>query len=282
MTIKRTIFNIFAAIIRRCISCLCIRRQVGISSYLLEHLVPIVSIGTDARSINFYCPNSICLWRAQTLLSKEPETIEWINTFDKDSVFWDVGANMGIYSLYAALRPNIKVLAFEPFAFNYYVLNKNIIINNMRNNIYALCIAFSDKTDLSYFNISDTNIGSALHYIGKGISDSEKTSQAIFTQGMISLSIDDFIDKFKPPFPNYIKIDVDGAEDRIIQGAGNTLSDKRLKSVLVELDSAQGKRYNDIDGFLRKSGMQLFQKRHAAMFDSGDYESIYNYIYVRI
>jgi len=54
-------------------------------------------------------------------------------------------------------------------------------------------------------------------------------------QGMIGFSVDDFIRQFHPPFPNYIKIDVDGLEWAILQGAKETLRDSRLRSLMVEL-----------------------------------------------
>jgi len=40
-------------------------------------------------------------WRFKTLFEKEPETIDWINSFRKEDVFWDIGANVGIYSIWA-------------------------------------------------------------------------------------------------------------------------------------------------------------------------------------
>lgn len=80
----------------------------------------LVTARTDYGEIKFYCPNNLSLWRAETLLTKEPETIEWINSFGEGCVFWDIGANVGIYSMYAALKTKANVLAFEPAASNYY------------------------------------------------------------------------------------------------------------------------------------------------------------------
>ena len=42
--------------------------------------------------------------RVDRILSKEPETIEWINSFENDSIFFDIGANIGIYTLYSAIK----------------------------------------------------------------------------------------------------------------------------------------------------------------------------------
>ena len=57
--------------------------------------------------------------RMDRMLSKEPETIDWINKVEKDSLFFDVGANVGIYTLYAAIIKGSVVYAFEPHASSY-------------------------------------------------------------------------------------------------------------------------------------------------------------------
>ena len=64
------------------------------------------------------------------ILSKEPETINWIKNFPKDSVFFDVGANIGIYTLYSAVMQQNKVFAFEPHAASYKNLLDSINLNN--------------------------------------------------------------------------------------------------------------------------------------------------------
>ena len=57
-------------------------------------------------NIIFFVPNSVVQWRVNTFFSKEPETLEWIDNFKffKDGVFWDIGANIGLYSIYASLK----------------------------------------------------------------------------------------------------------------------------------------------------------------------------------
>jgi len=57
--------------------------------------------------------------RMDRIMSKEPETITWINSFEKDSVFFDVGANIGIYTLYSAVIRENTVYSFEPHSASY-------------------------------------------------------------------------------------------------------------------------------------------------------------------
>ena len=284
MTLKRFAFNTGIKTFQLTRKLLGNRMYAILLSEFIEQVTPIQTKSTDIGDIHFYCPGRLPQWRGETLLDKEPETIEWIRGFEPNSVFWDIGANVGVFSLYAARKRNIQVLAFEPSAFNYYILVKNIEINQMDSDILALCLAFSDQIELRVLNMADTQLGGALHAFGSpqdSFNVSETTNQVVFKQGMIGISIDEFIEMFSPAFPNHIKIDVDGIEDKIIEGASNTLSDSRIKSVLVELDT------NDIDycqrvtKILEKAGLRLAMKKRSPFVENGPFASVYNHIYVR-
>ena len=84
------------------------------------------------RDIIFFTPNEITDWRINTFFTKEPETLEWIDSFKGEKiVFWDIGANIGLYSLYAAIKhPNIEIVSFEPSVNNLRILSRNIYKNN--------------------------------------------------------------------------------------------------------------------------------------------------------
>ena len=62
-------------------------------------------------------------------------------------------------------------------------------------------------------------------------------------------SIDDFILHFDVPFPNHLKIDIDGIQEKVVLGARNTLRDPRLMTIMIELQpnkSQMNKNANDI------------------------------------
>jgi len=80
-------------------------------------------------------------------------------------VLWDVGANVGIYTLYAAQR-EVTVCAFEPLAANYYVLNRNIQLNGLSGRICAYCLAFSGEARLGVLNTPVAVMGAALSHFG--------------------------------------------------------------------------------------------------------------------
>ena len=58
------------------------------------------------KKIIFFTPNQLIDWRVATFFTKEPETLEWIDSFEKKEklIFWDIGANIGLYSIYNALK----------------------------------------------------------------------------------------------------------------------------------------------------------------------------------
>lgn len=178
------------------------------------------------------------LWRAQTYTTKEPDTIEWIESFIREGdVLYDVGANIGQYSLYAAkhLKGKCNVLAFEPEALNYAKLNKNIVLNGLSDAITAYCLAVTGQTALDVFYVKAFSPGASLHAFGQPIGQGDIPFPPSHKQGMMGVSLDDLTGQFGLPFPNHVKIDVDGIEEQIVQGAGRTLADPRLKSALVEV-----------------------------------------------
>jgi FkbM family methyltransferase len=177
-------------------------------------------------------------WRADSYATKEPDTLAWIDRFVREGdTLYDVGANIGLYALYAARRRHgrCRVLAFEPEALNYARLNQNIVRNELSECVTAYCLAITDRTVLDLFYVKAFAPGAALHAFGRPVTQGEQPFAPRNRQGMLGVSLDDLTGPLGLPFPNHIKIDVDGIEERIIEGATRTLTDPRLKSVLVEV-----------------------------------------------
>lgn len=280
MTIKRKMFSFATTFLKRSINLVGGNLASSISAELAEKLSPTISQQTKFGIVYFFCPGKIPEWRAQTLLTKEPETLEWIETFHDADLLWDIGANVGVYSLYAALKGN-SVLAFEPSPGNFYLLSQNIGINSLSDKIAAYCIAFDDSTKLETFYMANAEIGGALSSFGEAIDWQGKPFKASLKQAMVGFCIDDFVERFQPKFPNHIKIDVDGNENRIIDGAKKTLLDKRLKSVLVELNTEREDYCSEVLNIFNESGFSLLKKEHSSAYDSSNLSMVFNHIFVR-
>lgn len=244
--------------------------------------VSLERVTTPEGAIIFDCPGDLARWRVETFFTKEPETLEWVDGFDDGDVMWDIGANMGIYSLYAAVHRNARVLAFEPAAANYYLLNRNIELNGLSNKVTAYCLAFSDDEMLAEMHMRMTEFAGSMSSFGVNVDNSNEHFDATFLQGMLGISIDTFIERYAPPFPNHLKIDVDSIEDLIIRGAANTLKDPRLRSVSVELDSARVAETEGLCAFLAERGLTLATKRQSKMIsESEGLSTLYNYMFSR-
>jgi len=280
MSIKQKALNLSTKLMKKTIQVIGGDKSTAILAQISEDIAPILTEKTEFGTIDFFCPGKIPEWRAKTLLTKEPETIEWVNGFNKTDVLWDIGANVGVYSLYAARR-GLSVIAFEPSPSNYYLLSRNIEINKMDDNISAYCVALNNETKLDSFYMASTELGGALNSFGEARDWQGEVFEASLKQAMVGFSIDNFIQQFNPPFPTHIKIDVDGIEDSIIKGANDTLKDSRLKSVLIELDITRKEYTGEVTDNLKNAGLVLSKKEHSPMFDDSKFSNVYNHIFIR-
>jgi len=205
-----------------------IRKRLDYITLLDYNKVPIL----------IYAPTRLLFYRSNAC-QKEPETVSWIEKYFKSGdIFFDIGANIGAYSLIAAMQSekNIQVYAFEPSYSSYYFLIKNILLNKCESNIFPFQICLSDMTEIIYFNYSSLESGGAKHTIGNNMIDVlGKYFIPDFRQKMLSFSIDNFIDTFNIPTPNHIKIDVDGTEKNILIGAKDTLKNANVKTIMIEI-----------------------------------------------
>lgn len=195
--------------------------------------------------------NPMLLWRAQTFLSKEPETIAWMRTFSAGEVLYDVGANVGLYSIFAGRR-GAKVCAFEPEAANLATLNANIRLNGLGETVIAYPFAIAEKMTLDTLRLASVQTGAALHAFGSNIDFKGQPFAPVAQQGCLAVPIDDLVFRFGLPFPDYIKIDVDGLERQVLSGAARVIADPRLKGVLVEVNENEPADMEVIDSLVRQ------------------------------
>jgi len=191
-------------------------------------------VTTDVHSIK----------RNRSLLTKEPLTLPWISTFEPDDVYVDVGANVGMYAIYAGAR-GVKVYAFEPEALNYAELNKNIFVNDLHGRVKAYCMAISDAADVSVLYLSGFSVAYSHHDFGENRWSDDKTIGSVklaktsrLQQGCVSFPLDTLVSTKKIEPPNHLKIDVDGFEWKVVKGAQDILRSEELKTILLEVDFA--------------------------------------------
>jgi FkbM family methyltransferase len=192
---------------------------------------------------------------------KEPDTVEWIENFIKEGdVLYDVGANVGPYSLVAAksFAGKVRIYAFEPAFFNFAQLCRNIQLNGAGNTITPIALALSDCTGIGEFNYHNLVSGGSLHVLGQPIDHQGKLFEPVCRQSILSCTIDDLIERFGLPVPNHIKIDVDGREFSVLEGAKETLTNALVRSLVVEV--LDGENESVIVNFLAGKGFRLHSK----------------------
>lgn len=111
---------------------------------MIEGFRPFATIELSNGELRLACPNFQAWWRAATFFDKEPETLGWIQGFGPGETMLDVGANVGLYSLYAAHRGH-RVLALEPESQNFALMNENIHLNGLVSRVTAYCLALSNR-----------------------------------------------------------------------------------------------------------------------------------------
>ena len=108
-------------------------------------------------------------------------------------------------------------------------------MNSLNDIVLPFPGAFGGASGPDKLYLSSTISGSALHAVGKEESDGEPFT-AKFVQGIFALTIDEFCSCSGGMFPNHIKIDVDGTEEEIIRGMTLTMRDRRLRSIMIEIN----------------------------------------------
>jgi FkbM family methyltransferase len=178
--------------------------------------------------------------------AKEPWTVSWLErTLGAGDVLYDVGANVGAYTLIAAslARESAKVVAVEPASANFAALCDNVSMNGFEALVVPLPVLLGDRTGL--VALAGGEAGAAEHDLG---------GAGLTT---ISYRLDELIRTLGLPEPTLLKIDVDGAEAAVLAGGGETLARPELRSVLVEVDRAGG---DTVERTLATAGLKLAER----------------------
>lgn len=205
-----------------------------LSLEMYEKLNPRCEIEHEGVRMTFATPSQLTRWRVESIYSKEPCTLEWIASFQPDDLLLDCGANVGMYTVWAAATRQVRVIALEPEAQNFALLNRNIRENRLSDRVRAYCMGLSDVAGLSDLHMRDMRVGGSNHALGDPLDCHLKPMQAEFSQGSIAYPLDDLVSSGAVPVPTHLKIDVDGFEHRVIAGARRTLRNPKLCSLLVE------------------------------------------------
>jgi FkbM family methyltransferase len=260
--------------------------QTRFGRYLLDQLLATAmetmsAVSHNGLELRFVVPNLLSRWRAATFSTKEPETLEWIETIPKNSIVWDVGANIGLYSVYAAKKRNCRVWAFEPSVFNLELLARNIFLNGVTKQVCIVPIALSNRLGSNFMRLTTTEWGGALSSFGENFGWDGKVIKEVFEFQTMGISMEDVIHKLAIPAPDFIKMDVDGLEHFMLRGGSNIL--RTIKGILIEVNDDFHEQAGQCHSLLSKAGLRLKEKRHSDYIASSThgFQNSYNQIWCR-
>lgn len=231
--------------------------------YALQQLL---EVGMDEHGIAehkglrmvFATPNALCRYRAKSFSTKEPDTLEWIEAIPEGAILWDIGANVGLYSIYAAKQRKCRVYAFEPSVFNLEVLARNIFLNGLQGDLTVVPVALSDKIGPSLFKMTSTAWGGALSTFGQDFDQHGGKLNSVFEYQTTGVTMDDAVNLLGIPTPRFIKIDVDGIEHFILRGGAAVL--KQVESLIIEINDDFVEQAEESAQYLQAAGLVLKKK----------------------
>jgi FkbM family methyltransferase len=189
--------------------------------------------------------------------AKEPFTIEWIHQWIRPGeVLFDIGANVGAYSLVAAKKPGggATVFAFEASYANVSSLSANVAANGVADSVIPVSVALADSEALGVLALRALEPGAARHTLGDGPSDE---GPILYRQPVMTWRLDELIERFGLPQPHHVKLDVDGGELAVIAGAARTLAASTFRSLLIEIGAHQS---DEVTAALARLGLSLHTK----------------------
>lgn len=187
---------------------------------------------------------------------REEETRKWIESIPQNgsATLWDVGANVGSFTIFAASR-GLQVVAFEPMPHNILLLTRNVIVNELQNRVVVVPMAVTRRTMIASLGLSSFDFGSAGHGFGTDRMSRGGIKQvAVARFQTVGLSIDAMVSAFELSPPTHLKVDVDGIDDEIIYGSSTVLAG--IQSICCEI-KLEHNRLQNLISFLKDSGFEM-------------------------
>lgn len=139
--------------------------------------------------------------------------------------FFDIGSNVGSYSILANSHIGAQTNSFEPLPFTVELLKRNRELNGNSTSWKIEMLALGDKEDSLWFTSDRDTMNQ--------IVDSEYVGAKL----KVSVITLDGYCNAQQTLPNLIKIDAEGFDENVVRGGRNTLSDENVKAIIIESDT---------------------------------------------
>lgn len=184
----------------------------------------------DKEPVVVRASSSEILYMRLQPVDKEPWTVDWLEqNLRSGDVFYDIGANIGVYSLIGAkIAPDSTIVAFEPAYATFHELCENVVLNDVAATVTPLPVVLGDAPRLGSLAYRDTTAGAADHTLDD--------SAGAYVQQVLVHPLDELVSRYGLPLPTLVKLDVDGAEVGVLRGAREVLRSPQLRSLVVETE----------------------------------------------
>ncbi len=164
---------------------------------------------------------------------------------EENDVVVDIGANIGVFTIYAAFRTKNRVYAYEPFQDNYEALGQNIQANGLCN-VAPYRFAVSDKSGTELLFDAESSQHYRLKKVALGA-----TGKYVEVP---SITLKDIMDNEHLDRIDFLKLDCEGSEGIIFQSTPEEYL-KRIRKIALEFHEDISKlKHNQIESLLREAG----------------------------
>jgi FkbM family methyltransferase len=240
------------------------RRITRLRLATAEAFLPELSVEDAGRQYRVRCRSLLEAGRVHNLFIKEEGTVELIRSeLGEGDVACDIGANMGLHTLLAAGRVGASgcVYAFEPVAHNFVSLLDSVVRNGLADRVVPLSLALTDVPGVfpfHYRSLESAASGSQLH---EAVSDQEEQFEPAVSELKYGASLDSLIADGVVRAPDFIKIDVDGNEHRILRGMEQLLTGSKRPRVLSVEVNVRGR--DEMFAFMERCGFKLADRNYS-------------------
>ena len=241
--------------------------------------------GADSKNIGHLLETEK-RYKKDSFFQHDVEVRYWIRDNVKENqVLWDIGANMGWFSLYAALKQGVRVHAFEPYVPVLMELTQNIHLNRCHDRVRAYGVAIGLKTSMERLRLHEIIAMQGQGWRGidqkrtKAPEHSDLIPSDDQTLGFFdipSVTMDDACRVFGIEQPHHIKIDIDGLEVEVLTAKTQQVL-SQVQSLMVEVEYEDRQRLQaELAPYLKTCG--LIEKTDPSEEDEG---YIKNRLFVR-
>lgn len=229
-----------------------------------------VSRTIDGTAVRFYLSSWNEYARVQSLQGERKIIADVLQSIKGDDIFFDVGANTGLYACFAGQIIDGNVIAFEPHPGNIQRLEENAELNEL--DIQCHPVALSNESGTAQLKLAGGEGGAGAGTHALSTRDCTNSIEIEKDRG------DSLIERENIPSPTVLKIDVEGAEQQVLKGLQSNLMKDSCHTVYCEVHPNRlddfGDSTDELHSLLEECGfkIEIIERRSPQYFIKAEKE----------